>query len=176
MRWIPKIVHALIAGVALYFILFWGCDAVRALTSPGFGLDDPARAQGVLALGRLLSLDHGDLVRVAAFLAAFKLTAVAVFALHLISRARAEPSAPFDHDLLEGALLLVVILTALMTAPAVIENDRALMRHGATDLLLAAVAALLSVTERFVVATQGQAAYPAARGRATKRPSSWLWR
>jgi hypothetical protein len=164
MRWVPSITQAIIVGIALYFILFWGCDAVRVLTAEGYGLDDPARAEPLRGLGRMLGLGPADLFRLAAFIAAYKLTAVAVFAVHLIGRARAAPGAPFSHDILEAALLLVVILTAVLTAPAVSDNNGTLIRHYAIDLLLAGAAAILSVVERFVMSGRGQGA-DAARPR-----------
>lgn len=186
MHWVPKIVQAIVVAIVLYYILVWGFDAVRALTSANYGLDDLARAQSVRGLGRLLDLGPADLVRLAAFVAAFKLAAVAVLTLHLIDRARSVPGALSNHDILEAALLLVVILTGVMTIPAVNEGSGSLIRQHAIDLLLAGTAAILSVIERLTVASHEQAEFSGARrpyaavdpagGRTLKRLSSWLWR
>jgi hypothetical protein len=184
MRWVPRIVQAIIVAIALYFVLFWGCEAAWSLTAQNFGLDDAGRAQAVRALGRLLDLGRSDLVRLAAFVAAFKLTAVAAFAIHLIGRARATPGSTASHDILEAALLLVVILTAAVAVAAVGENNGALIRNCAAELFLAGVAAILSAIERIGVALRrpGRDAAPRAAvatpagTQAIKRVSSWRQR
>jgi hypothetical protein len=155
MRWVPRIVQAIIVAIALYFVLFWGCEAAWSLTAQNFGLDDAGRAQAVRALGRLLDLGRSDLVRLAAFVAAFKLTAVAAFAIHLIGRARATPGSTASHDILEAALLLVVILTA---AVAVAERIGVALRRPGRD-----------AAPRAAVATP-------AGTQAIKRVSSWRQR
>jgi hypothetical protein len=187
MRWIPKIVQAIIVAIALYFILVWGCEAVWTLTSENYGVDDTTRAQSLRALGRLLDLGRGDLIRLAAFIAAFKLTAVAALAIHLIGRARAAVGATSHYDMLEAALLLVAILTGVIAVAAVSENNGAVIRHCAVDLLIAGVATILSVIERVADATRARAGDAPARSTNTaaakpagmhkvKRVSSWSGR
>ena len=47
---------AMIIGVALYFTLFWGFDALRMLTSPTYGLEDVWRSQTVFGIGSVFHL------------------------------------------------------------------------------------------------------------------------
>ena len=47
---------AIILAIAVYFVLVWGFEALRMLSSPAYGLDDVWRSQFVFAIGRMLSL------------------------------------------------------------------------------------------------------------------------
>ena len=58
---------AMILGVALYFTLFWGYDALRVLTSPTYGLEDVWRSQFVFGVGSYFHLAPMGLIRLAAF-------------------------------------------------------------------------------------------------------------
>jgi hypothetical protein len=185
MRFVSRIAGLIVVAVSLYFVVTWGSEAVRTLASPNFGLDDPERGQGVRALARFLDLGPDSLVRLAAFLAAVKLTAAAVLALHLVGRVRASNGASRNDELLDAALLLVVVLTLVMAMPAVLDGNRELVRLYAADLLMAGAAAIFSVIERTAAGPPVAAEKPAVRlatsdeirapGRQMKRVSSWLW-
>jgi hypothetical protein len=185
MRFVSRIAGLIVVAVSLYFVLTWASEAVHAVASPNFGLDDPERGQGVRALARFLDLGPDSLVRLAAFLAAVKLTAAAVLALHLVGRVRASNGASRNDELLDAALLLVVVLTLVMAMPAVLDGNRELVRLYAADLLMAGAAAIFSVIERTAAGPPVAAEKPAVRlatsdeirapGRQMKRVSSWLW-
>ena len=53
MRKVSGATVAMILGIALYFTLFWGYDALRMLTSPTYGLEDVWRSQFVFGIGRI---------------------------------------------------------------------------------------------------------------------------
>jgi hypothetical protein len=147
--------------IALYFAVLWGSEAVRVFASSAYGLDEYGRGREVFSIGGALGLHGYGLFRVAAFLGAFKLVGAIAFALHLADRARAfmDKRAP-EHEMLEAAVLLVVLSALLASLPAVIQNDAALLRGYGLDLLLAGAAAMLNLHERRALATA--AARPAA--------------
>ena len=58
---------AMIMGIALYFTLFWGFDALRVLTSPTYGLEDVWRSQFVFGVGSYFKLAPIGLLQLAAF-------------------------------------------------------------------------------------------------------------
>jgi hypothetical protein len=148
MRLLLRFIRLIVVAAAIYFIVTWSFEAASALSTPNYGLDEATRAQGVRALAQLLGLDPGNTVRLAAFLAAFKLATVAAFALDLVLRAYRRPETDANHGVLEGALLLVVILTSATAITAVQDGDSALIRRCAIDFLIAGVASILIVVER----------------------------
>jgi hypothetical protein len=149
MRWIIGAATAAVTIIVLYFALRWGGDAVRVFASPTYGLDTFDRSQDVFSIGSALGLHGYALFRVAAFLGAFKLVGAIAFALHLADRVRALAAGrAAEHDMLEAALLLVVLLTLVSALPAVLQDNTALLRSYGFDLLLACVAAMLAIHER----------------------------
>ena len=102
---------AIILAIAVYFVLVWGFEALRMLSSPAYGLDDVWRSQFVFAIGRILSLTPLGLIKLAAFFATLKL-AVAVICLAFVAeRIRKWPAGQGQSDVLEAGLILVVIIS-----------------------------------------------------------------
>jgi hypothetical protein len=140
-------VVALILAIALYFTLFWGFDALRILTSPAYGLEDVWRSQVVFGLGRFVGLDPAGLLRLAAVLGALKLVVAGVCAVHILDRFRSIFSGRADNGILEGGLILAVAITMASVAPALWSHNADMVREHMIQLLLAGIAAALSIVE-----------------------------
>jgi hypothetical protein len=148
MRRISGATVAMILGVALYFTLFWGYDALRMLTSPTYGLEDVWRSQYVFGIGSLLGLGPMGLIQLAAFFATLKLAVAAICAVHIVDRFRSMASGKPVSDVLEGGLILVVVITIASAGPAVWSNNAELVHEQAIQLALAGLATALSMVER----------------------------
>src|SRR5882757_6130276 len=76
------------ALVSLYFAPVWGIDAVRALTSPYYRIEDRAHAAATDYFRQLLDLGLDGLWRVSSVLAGIELIIAAGFAAYLIDFSR----------------------------------------------------------------------------------------
>jgi hypothetical protein len=148
MRKLSGAAVAIIVGVALYFSLSWGADALRTFTSPTYGLDDVWRSQFIFAIGRLFSLGPIGLIKLAAFFGALKLAVAAFCAVHILDRARALIGGTANSDVFEGALVLVVLISIASVGPAVLSQSAELVREDTIQLMLAAIAIALCLVER----------------------------
>src|SRR5450759_535334 len=119
MRKVSSATVAMILGIALYFTLFWGFDALRVLTSPTYGLEDVWRSQYVFGIGRLLGLGPIGLIQLAAFFGTLKLAVAGICAVHIIDRFRSLAGGKPVSEVLEGGLILVVLITIAAAGPAV---------------------------------------------------------
>lgn len=137
-----------IMAIALYFTLAWGFEGLGALTSPAYGLDDVWRSQMIFSVGRIFGLDPVGLIKLAAFVGAVKLVGAVVCGLHILDRLRSLVGGPADSEVLEGALILVVVLSIVSAGPAVWSNNADLMREQVIHLVLAAIATALCIVER----------------------------
>ena len=157
MRKLTGAAVAIIMGVALYFTLFWGFDALRMLTSPTYGLEDVWRSQFVFAIGSQFSLSPLGLLKLAAFFGALKLAVAGICAVHIFDRLRSFVGGKADSEILEGGLILVVLISIVSVGPAVWSQNAGLVREAAIQLILAAVATALCLVER----SYGRPATPA---------------
>jgi len=148
MRKLSGAAVAMIMGVALYFTLFWGFDALRMLTSPTYGLEDVWRSQFVFAIGRVFSLDPIGLIKLAAFFGALKLAVAGICAVHIFDRLRSFVGGKADSEILEGGLILVVLVSIVSVGPAVWSQNAELMREQIIPLMLAVIATALCLVER----------------------------
>jgi hypothetical protein len=148
MRKLSGAAVVIIVGVAFYFTLFWGYDAVRILTSPTYGLDDVWRSQFIFAIGRLFSLGPVGLIKLAAFFGALRLAVAGICAVHILDRLRSFVGSKADSDVLEGAPNLVVLISIVSVGPAVLSQSVDLVREDTIQLVLAAVAIALCLVER----------------------------
>lgn len=139
---------AMTVAIALYFTLTWGLDGLRALTSSSYGLDDVWRSQLVFDAGRLFHLAPVGLIKLAAFVAAMKLAIAAICGVHIIDRFRSFAGGEADPQILEGALIIVVVFDFLSMVPAVRASNAELVRECAIQILLACLALALCITER----------------------------
>jgi len=165
---------AMIVGVAFYFTLFWGYDALRTFTSPTYGLDDVWRSQFIFAIGRLFGLGPIGLIKLAAFFGALKLTVAAVCALHILDRVRALIGGNADSDVLEGALILVVLISIASVGPSVLSQSVKLVREDTVQLVLATIAIALCLVERSYSGA-AENAKPAMVGEQTATPRAAPW-
>jgi hypothetical protein len=139
---------AMLMGIALYFALSWGVDALRVLTSPTYGLEDVWRSQYVFGIGSLLGLGPVALIQLAAFFGAVKLAVAVICALHIIDRFYSFATGKPVSDLLEGALILVVLITIASAGPAIWSHNPELLREQVIQLALAGLATALGMVER----------------------------
>lgn len=148
MRKLSGAAVAMIVGIALYFTLFWGYDALHMLTSPTYGLEDVWRSQFIFAIGGLFGLSPIGLIKLAAFFGALKLAVAGICALHIVDRLRTFVRGQPDFGILEGGLILVVLISIVSVGPAVWSQNAELVREATIQLLLAAVATALCLVER----------------------------
>ncbi len=139
---------AIIAAVALYFAVAWGVEAVSALSSPAYGLDDVWRSQVFFAIGHFFGLAPIGMVKVAAFFATLKLAAAVICAWQVVARLRALISGQADTEIFEAGLILIVLISIALVGPAVWAKNAWLVRELTIQLLLAALATWLCVLER----------------------------
>ncbi len=174
MRKISGATVAMIMGVALYFTLFWGFDALRMLTSPTYGLEDVWRSQFVFGIGRLLGLGPMGLIKLAALFGVLKLAVAIICGVHIVDRFRWLAGGKADSEILEGGLILAVLITIVAVGPAVWSHNADLVREQAVQLLLAVVATGLCMVERSYDRS-APAAEPVA---ATANGATWFqpWR
>lgn len=150
MRRLSIIVPVLITGVALYFALGFGADAIRILFSPVLGLDNPGFAQVVYDIARLASFGTDGVLRLAAFFGAAKLAVAVICAIHIIERIGSLWGHTVDHDFLDAGLLLAILLTFAAAIPALVEVSPMLLAQHRPVFWLASLAATLGVLETLV--------------------------
>jgi hypothetical protein len=148
MRLLPKAIPVLIAIIAFDLAMVFGFAAHRILTSPVYGLDQPAFANLVYGIGGLFALKAQGLYSLAAFFGAVYLTVAAVLGLHIASRIGALRGGRVSHDLLDAGLILVVISTILAATPAILQGASDILIQERLPLWLVGLAATLSMIER----------------------------
>jgi hypothetical protein len=139
---------ATVMAISLYFVLSWGLDALRLLTSPTYGLDDVWRAQVVFAMGHVFGLMPLGLIKLAAFLATLKLAVAVICAVHIIDRLRNFIGGTANPEVLEAGLILIVAISIVSVGPAVWSHNGDLVREYVLQLALAGIAVALCMVER----------------------------
>ena len=148
MRKLSAAAVAMILAISLYFTLFWGFEALHMLTSPTYGLEDVWRSQFVFEVGRLFTLSPLGLIKLAAFFATLKLAVAAICAVHIADRFRALAGGRAEPEVLEAALMLVVLISIASVGPAIWIHNADLVREQTIQLMFAGVAAALCILER----------------------------
>lgn len=148
MRWLPKAIPVLIAVISLDFALVFGAEAVRVLSSPISGLDEPAFASLVYGFGRLFAITGERLFSLAGFMGGLYLTISVVFVMHLASRIGALRGGRVSHDLLDAGLILVVLVTLVAATPLILKGATEILVQERLPLWLVGLAATLSMIER----------------------------
>lgn len=174
MRKISSASVAMIMGVALYFTLFWGYDALRMLTSPTYGLEDVWRSQVIFGIGSLFGLTPFGLIKLAAFFGVLKLAVALICAVHIIDRFRSLAGGKAQTEAFEGGLILMVLIGIASIAPSLWSYNTDLVREQIMQLAFAALAAALCAVERSY-ARANEAAEPAV---AVPAGATWFspWR
>jgi hypothetical protein len=148
MRKVSSATVAMIMGVALYFTLFWGFDALRMLTSPTYGLEDVWRSQYVFGIGSMFGLGPMGLIQLAAFFGVMKLAVAGICAVHIIDRLRSLGGGTANPEILEGGLILVALITIASAGPALLSHNNDLVREQAIQLAISGLAIALCMVER----------------------------
>lgn len=149
MRQASSATVAMIMGIALYFTLFWGFDALHVLTSPTYGLEDVWRSQFVFGVGSHLKLAPMGLLKLAAFFGTVKLAAAFICAIHLVDRLRSlAGDGVANAEIFEAGLVLVVGVSIVSAGPAVWSHNADLVREQIIQLSLAALGVALCMVER----------------------------
>jgi hypothetical protein len=113
------------------------------------GLDRPAHATVTFAIGWLLALDGIGIGHLTLTLGALKVAVAACFLVYLADRLSAVVTRDaIDHGFLDAALLLAILVTITFAIPAIDEGDAGAIRLQALNLVLASVAAAISLVER----------------------------
>jgi hypothetical protein len=159
MRWLPKAIPILITVIALDFALVFGLEAWRILTSPIYGLGNPAFASLIYGIGTVIDVRAQGLFNIAAFFGAVYLTTALVFVLHIGSRIRALRDGRISHDLLDAGLILVVVSTIVAATPAILNGATDILVQERLPLWLVGLAATLSMIERVDEADTPQPAF-----------------
>jgi hypothetical protein len=139
---------AMVVAIALYFMLAWGFDGIRALTSPNYGLEDVWRAQVIFAIGRYAALSPMGLLKLAAFIAAVKLAIAAICGWHLVDRFRSFAGGQARAEVLETAMMIVIAIGIVSAGPAIRSNSVDLLREHVIQVVLAGFAIALCLIER----------------------------
>jgi hypothetical protein len=149
MRSPPRLGAVNAALISIYFAPVWGTDALRALKSPVYGLQEPAH---VVAAGYYRALfDFGveGLVRTSYVLSALKFVVAIGFLAYLIDFARAlvvgrQP----NRETLDTVLALAGASIMISALPVLGSGDGELIRLQAIQFLLLAGALLVIAVER----------------------------
>jgi hypothetical protein len=149
MRTALRLGSANLALVSLYSAPVFGCDAVRALMSPYRGLENAAQAAATLHFGKLFSFMLDGLMATSSVLAGLKLVIAAGFLAYLIEFARAlAVGREVDRGTLDVVLMLAAGAIAVWAVPPLALTDPALIRLGASQLVLVAGAVVVIMIER----------------------------
>lgn len=154
---------AMIVAISLYFTLFWGYDAYRILTSQSYGLEDVWRSQFIFGIGRLFGLGPIGLIKLAAFFGTLKLAVAVICAWHIVDRLRCMVRGEANSEILEAALILVVLVSIASVGPASWTHSTDLLREHIFQLLLAGLAVALCIVERSYI-RQGEPAKASVSG------------
>ncbi|NWG23526.1 MAG: hypothetical protein HXY30_03765 [Pseudorhodoplanes sp.] len=147
MRRLSLVVPVIITGIALYFALGFGSDAARILTSPVYGLDNPAFARIVRDVGMIAGLGPDGLMLLALFLGTLKLAVAVICAIHILERLASLRGFKIDHEFLDAGMLLAVLLAFIASLPALIEASPILIAPHRPIFWLAGLAATLGMLE-----------------------------
>jgi hypothetical protein len=162
------------ALVSAYFVPAWGHDALRVLTSPYNGFEDPAHAAAAVYFRDLFDLGLVGLIRVSETLAGAKMVITAAFVAYLIEFARAlatrrEP----NRETVDVVLLLALSAVGVWIMPTLMTGDPELIRLQATQFLLLIGAAIVIMIER-QVAESAAALAPAGLAASESQPAQAL--
>lgn len=150
MRWVPKSIPVLVLAIASYFTLYFGMDAFRILLSPVYGLEQPVFGSMAQGISRHATLGWLSAFQVAAFMGAIKLAIAVLFALYLVSRLRSWLGRETEHEIMDAAVVLIVIVTVMAATPALLEGDMDLLAQYRLPLWLSGLMATLSMIERAI--------------------------
>jgi len=134
-------------AMASYLVVSLSLDAARVLAMPLYGLEELRRAEPLFAIRRLLALDPGATVWMAACLAAADLVVMAILVAYLVERLSGR-IAPADADqTLRAGLVLAAVITLAATAGAALVGDSTAMAAATLQLAVIGAAVLCRQAE-----------------------------
>jgi hypothetical protein len=148
MRWLPRTIPFLIGIIALDFTLVFGLEAWRIFFSPIAGLDHPGFASAIYGYGKLGGLTPAGLANLAILFGFVYLTIAAMCLLYLASRIGALRGSRIEHDMLDAALILVLVSTLVAGTPVILQGTTDILILQRLPLWLVGLAATLSMVER----------------------------
>jgi hypothetical protein len=148
MRWFPKSIPFLVASVALYFVCYFGVEALRVMQSPIYGFEQAQFARIVRGIGRLIGAESDGLIRIAMIFSAVNMAIALLFATYLASRLCTWLGRDVDHEIIDAAVTLTVAVTVVAAIPAVFDGATDLLAHYRLPLWLAGLAVTLCLIER----------------------------
>ncbi len=148
MRRLSNSISIIICGIAAYFALHWGTDAVLIFASPLHGMESDSFARIVESFARTFSLSPERMLICATAFGALKFGVAGIFAVYLVRRLTGLAGVAPDHDLLEAGLVLVVVTIATMALPFVVTESATALNQFRVPLWLVGLAATLTMVER----------------------------
>jgi hypothetical protein len=152
MRSPPRLGAVNVALVSIYFAPVWATEALRALTSPMYGLQERAHVVSANYYRALFDLGLDGLVRTSYLLSGLKFVVAIGFLAYLIDFARAlvvgrQP----NRETLDTVLALAGASLMLSAWPVLSSGDGDLIRLQAIQFLLLTGAMLVVAVERHIV-------------------------
>ena len=167
MRWEPSVGHVAAALIGLYFVPVFGLQALWALTSQVYGLDQPDMLAAVLFYRDAFALGPNAVAAVASLLAAVKLVMAGLFLAVTVDLLRGIQSRdPSDWATIDAALMFGALGIAAWALPAYLGGAGDIFRWHATHVLMITSALVVVTMERLLPV---QAPVPAAQA----APRSW---
>jgi len=138
-----------LALLSIYFVPTWGRDAVRALISPYYGLEDRVHTAAAVYFRQLFDFGINGLVLTSHVLAGLKLVIAAGFVAYAIEFARAWATGrDAERETVDVVLTLAVVGIVIWALPALALGDGELLRLYATQMLLVSGAIIVITVER----------------------------
>jgi len=147
MRKLNSVAVAAATGLAFYFTLFWGADALHMIASSTWGLDEAERAQFLFIIGAMLKLTPIGLIKLAAFFAVVKLAIASICGLHILDRAGALVTGKTTIGLIHVSLALIVVVSIIVIGSEVWAQNVEFARDYVLQLVLAGLAGGICLVE-----------------------------
>ncbi len=154
MSGLSKSISVIVCGIAAYFALHWGSDALMILVSPLHGMELVSFAHIIEGFRRAFGLTQQGAIVCASVIGAAKLGVALIFSLYLVRRLTGIAGGHPDHDLLETGLILVVATIAALAAPLVFDEAAGVLNQFRVPLWLVGLAATLTMVERAATSSE----------------------
>ena len=147
----PRLGAVNAALISIYFAPVWGTEALRALTSPMYGLQEPVHVVAAGYYRALLDLGVEGLVRTSYVLSGLKFVVAIGFLAYLIDFARAlvvgrQP----NRETLYTVLILAGVSIVFSAWPALGSGNADLIRLQATQFLMLTGAMIVISVDRHI--------------------------
>jgi hypothetical protein len=147
MRSASSVCAAASVATASYLAASLGLDAARVLAMPLYGLEELQRSEPILAIRRLLALDPGMTMWMAACLGAAELAVMAVLIAYLVERLGGRVALPAAHQTLRAGLVLAASAAFATILGAAFIGNIGVIAAGVVQLAVVGMAALFARAE-----------------------------